>query len=521
VLFFFFLTKMKTSLTNAQRHEICLKKSMCPNMKQADLVKWIEERFSIKVDQATVSRLLKRSATFLEEVENPEQKRIRMVKFPQVEETLAEWCMQAQGRIPLTDELITLKAKQVARLFSIPDDALIFSHGWLTRFKKRNNLQRFRLHGESGSVDQTSIDDLLPIIKTVTNEYAWEDIYNMDETGLFFRLEPDTTLATQRLNGKKKDKERLTIALCCNGNGTHKLMPFVIGKYANPRCFKNINIKNIGVMYKANKKAWMTTTLFQDWLRYFDMQMKDRQVLLLLDNAPCHIINGVELKHTTVQFLPPNTTSKIQPCDAGIISSFKAHYRKKFIYYLLERFDEGDFSSAKLNVLNAIYYIREAWQFGVTSTTILNCFRHTQIRDNKEEENITTTEEENQNAIVNEIKQNIETLKFRDPMDIEDFLNPIEETEINKELTIEEIAEIVGETEMDENNNSDDNCEDYEDSTILTTVAIKAVETVKKFLLQQNDDFLVEINNQENLLRKLKLLKQLSTKQTSIQDYYV
>jgi hypothetical protein len=77
-------------------------------------------------------------------------------------------------------------------------------------------------------------------------------------------LEPDTTLATQRLNGKKKDKERLTIALCCNGSGTHKLAPLVIGKYAKPRCFKNVNVDNLGVMYKANKKAWMTAVLFQE-----------------------------------------------------------------------------------------------------------------------------------------------------------------------------------------------------------------------------------------------------------------
>ena len=107
-------------------------------------------------------------------------------------------------------------------------------------------------------------------------------------------------------------------------------------------------------------------------------------------------------------------------------------------------------------------------------------------------------------------------------MDIEDFLNLIEKTEINKELTIEEIAEIIGKTKIDKDNNiSDNNCEDYEDLTISTMVAIKAVKTVRKFLLQQNNDFLVEINNQENLLRKLKSLKWLLTKQTNIQDYYI
>ncbi len=49
----------------------------------------------------------------------------------------------------------------------------------------------------------------------------------------FFSLEPDRTLATRRLSGHKKNKERLSIALCANSDGSHKLNPLIIGKYAN------------------------------------------------------------------------------------------------------------------------------------------------------------------------------------------------------------------------------------------------------------------------------------------------
>jgi len=61
---------------------------------------------------------------------------------------------------------------------------------------------------------------------------------------LINRLEPDTILATTRLSGRKKSKERLAVALCANANGTDKLKPPVIGKYLNPRCFKHINRNN-------------------------------------------------------------------------------------------------------------------------------------------------------------------------------------------------------------------------------------------------------------------------------------
>ena len=86
------------------------------------------------------------------------------------------------------------------------------------------------------------------------------------------------------------------------------------------------------------------------------------------------------LNNTTIKFLPPNTTSRLQPCDAGIIASFKAHYRRKFVRYLLEQF-ENEATSGKLSILEAILFIRESWQEDVTATTITNCFRHVKIRD--------------------------------------------------------------------------------------------------------------------------------------------
>jgi hypothetical protein len=130
----------------------------------------------------------------------------------------------------------------------------------------------------------------------------------------------------------KKNKERLSIALCANADGSHKLNLLVIGKYANPRCFKNVKIDNLPIMYRSNSKAWMLATLFQEWLQDFDRRVyqkhKGQRVLLLLDNCSSHKPDGLTLQCVDVHFLPPNTTSKIQPMDAGIIVAFKRHYRR-------------------------------------------------------------------------------------------------------------------------------------------------------------------------------------------------
>ena len=64
--------------------------------------------------------------------------------------------------------------------------------------------------------------------------------------------------------------------------------------------------------------------------------------------------------------------------DAGIIMSFKRHYRSQFVKWLLEQY-ESRTNQKNLDVLTAIPFIVNAWN-NVTSMTIFNCFRHTRAR---------------------------------------------------------------------------------------------------------------------------------------------
>ncbi len=123
--------------------------------------------------------------------------------------------------------------------------------------------------------------------------------------------------------------------MCCNADGSDKLLLLVIGKYENLRCFKNVNRDSFGCKYRSNSKAWMTQVIFLEWLKRFDARMARRNVLLITDNCSAHIplmqlASVVTLCNITVFYLPPNTTSKIQPCDVGIIRSLKAYYRRRF-----------------------------------------------------------------------------------------------------------------------------------------------------------------------------------------------
>ncbi|XP_039968596.1 tigger transposable element-derived protein 6-like [Bactrocera tryoni] len=79
-------------------------------------------------------------------------------------------------------------------------------------------------------------------------------------------------------------KERIIAMICANASGTVKRKLLVIGKYNNPRCFKNV--KTLPVDYCANNKSWMTSQTFTDYLKKWDCELikAKTKILLLVDN---------------------------------------------------------------------------------------------------------------------------------------------------------------------------------------------------------------------------------------------
>lgn len=126
----------------------------------------------------------------------------------------------------------------------------------------RNSITFKTVQGEEGAVDVGELTDWqTSVLRKELGKYEPKDVFNLDETGLFWKLLPNKTMAFkgERCTAGKKSKERLTVVVGANMDGSEKLPLLVIGKSAKPRCFKNAEIP---VDYKANSKAWMTSKLF-------------------------------------------------------------------------------------------------------------------------------------------------------------------------------------------------------------------------------------------------------------------
>ena len=210
--------------------------------------------------------------------------------------------------------------------------------------------------GEERNVSPHNAENWLSItLPELLGRFLPEDVYNLDETGLFYKLKPDKTLDFKghKCSGGKKSKERLTVLVGASMTG-EKLPLLVIGKAKNPRCFKGV--RNLPLEYTANRNAWMTGDIFKDYLKKWNSKLSKahRTVLLIIDNCPAHPPR-LSLSNIVMKFLPPNTTSKLQPCDQGIIQSLKVHYRFQLLQKLLIAMDSND--DIKISVLDAMQWL--------------------------------------------------------------------------------------------------------------------------------------------------------------------
>ena len=101
----------------------------------------------------------------------------------------------------------------------------------------------FLVSGESNSAPTTAIaqwkTDVLP---KLLQTYRSRDIFNADETGIFFEAMPHRmhVFKGKACHGGKKSKSCLTALLCANMDGSEKQPALIIGKSKKPRCFKGI-----------------------------------------------------------------------------------------------------------------------------------------------------------------------------------------------------------------------------------------------------------------------------------------
>ncbi|XP_061648268.1 tigger transposable element-derived protein 1-like [Phyllopteryx taeniolatus] len=261
------------------------------------------------------------------------------------------------------------------------------SKGWFDRFRKRYQLKSVSPHWESASADVEAARKYPETFKSLIKEkgYKPEQVFNMDETGLFWKKMPTRTSIMKeetQAPGFKGHNDRVVLIMCANAAG-FLMKPALIYKSANPRSLKSKDKNLLPVFWMHNSKVTITKPLIGEWFHdsfipqatlYLSEKGLDFNICLTMDNASGHPLD-LSYEGVHIEILPGN----IQPLDQGIIRTFKALYTRNAMQHLVDARDSVENISVgelwkKFDIATALQVIQKCLQ-EIKPETLNGCWK--------------------------------------------------------------------------------------------------------------------------------------------------
>ena len=166
-------------------------------------------------------------------------------KFPDIEQELLRFFQRYRSegylsKILLNGPILRERALNIAR--DLGHFSFLASNGWLERFRMRNEVSSIKIHGEGGSCPPHVLEQYRHTLKILTAGYQRNLIFNADETALFYRQLPNkgfvfkSEARSRQLRGydEMSSKDRVTLHLCANADGSQTVPMLIIGKSKSP-----------------------------------------------------------------------------------------------------------------------------------------------------------------------------------------------------------------------------------------------------------------------------------------------
>ena len=213
--------RARIEISAAKKQEICQYKEENQKATQQDIARHFSLTWGTAIGRSTISSILKEKDKWLSfpMQGSTDLTRGRSCKKSLLESALSMWLNDVRTKnLPVNSDMIIEKTKKFGGELGVV--GFSYSNGWLDRFKKRHGILLHKVHGESNEVNLADVEKSREELRCIISEYELSDVHNMDETGLFYRLEPDATLATGPVKRKKKKRTNYGRTLRkCNRNG--------------------------------------------------------------------------------------------------------------------------------------------------------------------------------------------------------------------------------------------------------------------------------------------------------------
>ena len=352
--------------------------------------------------------------------------------------------------------------------------------------------------------------------------YSQNDIYNGDETALFYKSLPHRTYCFDgdKPAGSAKRKDRLTLLIITNMDGSDHRKLSVIGKLKTPRCLQKkykMQVKDMSVVWYASKNAWMTGEIHHQIMTKLnnEMRLSNHHILYVCDNASSHQVR--EYSHIKFLMLPPNATSIMQPLDQGIILSAKRRYKKLAERYLacVENNKDANSLLKGLDIVQATNMIAASWR-ETSSTIIQNCFCKAGIKHHAVDP-ASEIEEDPLPAPAPDVWNRVQ--RWLGDVQFDEFAASEPEATTAQPMSDKDIVDLVR-TENDPQDESDDESDEEipSASAIKTSVEFLAMIDQQKAFLKRNQmptDIVEQLETQVVAMQV-----SLCSKQKQMQDYF-
>ena len=122
------------------------------------------------------------------------RKHFKQARHPQVDEALYIWFLQQRQRhIPVSQDMLQVQAEKFFN--ELIDEGKFGSRGYIDKFIKRHDIRLLKITGEKLSSNLVIVDDYVKKFAAEMrfNNLLPSQIFNADESGLYFKSTPTTT----------------------------------------------------------------------------------------------------------------------------------------------------------------------------------------------------------------------------------------------------------------------------------------------------------------------------------------
>ncbi|AMD22234.1 HGL106Cp [Eremothecium sinecaudum] len=416
-------------LSIEQKYNICLMAEKHPRWTQLELARWAYEAYQLPKcpSQGTVSRLLAKKSVFMNtRGYEKDANRLRKPNNMLVRRILQEWISQSiWNGIPVMPPIIQDTAQSIWH--RIPPEMRegngSFSYKWISHLLSTMDIS---MDAELRKPPKVWTFEERSALKEFLSQLPADDLFTLDETFLAYNL--PLCFDQYEKSDVRKRMEVVTVMLCANVTGSEKMMPLVVGKYENYINFRNYfpdegsnysagnkrpashsgyssgtgdstisaqrtmhsgsrlgeqMAKKFGLTYYSNRKSWLTSNLFHDWLSAWDKRLvaDNRKIWIILDDSCSHRIINLHLKN--IQLIFTSASSRFLPFNWGVLDEFKTGYRiqqYKALIDLQENLAKKNggikpllsYEQSMLTMSNAFKFIKVAWEAIPTDTIKAN-----------------------------------------------------------------------------------------------------------------------------------------------------